>query len=116
MAYGNRSVLLDQHHGGRFSHHQRTADHNRFLAGAINTIVIQNLHTCLGRAGREAHFLAGKYAGHGSVCHTVHILGRIQSVLNHRLVQVFGKGTEQQNAVDPVVLIYLVNHSQQFFL
>ena len=37
---------------------------------------------------------SGKYAGHGTVCHTVHIFCRIQSVFDHRLIQMFWQRTE----------------------
>lgn len=116
VAYSHGSVFLDQHHGCRFPDYQGTAYHNGLFACAVDAVVIQNLHASLGRTGRVAQILSGKYACHGTVCHAVYILRRIQSLLNLILVQVLRQRTEQKNAVNRVILVHLVDHCQYLFL
>ena len=74
--------------------------------------MIKDLHACLRCTGREAYCLACKYAGHGTVGHTVYVFSRVKGILNLSLVQVLRKRTEQQNAVNAVVLIYLIYSCQ----
>ena len=116
MAYGNGCVFLDQHHGSRFTNYQASSDNNCFLSGAVDSVVIQNLHAGLRCAGRETYVLAGEYAGHGTIGHAVYIFCRIQSILDHRLIQMFRKRTEQKNAMDLRIFVHFVDHRKEFFL
>ena len=116
MAYGHGGVLLDQHHGSRLSYYEASTDDNRLLACAVNSVVIQNLHAGLGRTGREANLLSGKYAAKGSVCLAVYIFLRRQGVFYHALVDMLGQRTEHQDAVDIVILVHLVDDLQELVL
>ena len=94
MADGYGCVFLNQHHSSRFSNNKASSDHNCFLACAVNTIMIQDLHACLWCTWREAKLLACKYTRHGKICHTVNIFLRCKCVLDHCLIQMLWKRTE----------------------
>ena len=116
MADGYGCVFLYQHHCRRFSDNKASADNNCLFAGAVDAVMVKNLHTCLRGARRETDLLTGEYAGHRKVCHAVHVFFRSQRVFDNRLVEMLRQRTEQKNAVDLVVFIYLIDHCQQFFL
>ena len=118
MAHGDGGVLGHQHHGCGLTNYQGAADDNGVLALAVNAVVIQNLHAGGGGAGRVAQGLAFKNAGIGHMGHGVHVLLGSQTVADLVLVslQVLGQGTEHQNAVDGIVSVDLIDHSQDFFL
>ena len=94
MADGHCSVFLYKHHCGRFSYYKASSDNNCLLAGAVDSVMIQNFHTCLRRAGREADLLACENAGHGKICHAVNVFFCSKSVLDHCLIQMLRKRTE----------------------
>ena len=59
---------------------------------------------------------ACEYTGHGKICHTVNVFFCCKSILDHCLIQMFRKRTEQKNAVDVVVFVYFVDGCKEFFL
>ena len=106
---------MEQQHGGGLAHHRAPADDHRLLAGAVNAVVVQNLHAGGGGAGGEAQGLAHEHAGVGAVGHAVHVLAGIQTVADLVLVrlQVLGQGAEHEHAVDLVVGVDAVDDFQK---
>ena len=94
VADGNSCIFLNQHHSSRFTNYKASSDNNCFFTCTVNSIMIQNFHTCLWSTWRESDRFSCKYTRHRAICHTVYVFCRIQSVLNQRLIQMFWKRTE----------------------
>ena len=116
MADRHGSVLLQKHHGGRFSHHQTSAHHYSLFSGTVDLIMIQDFHTGLGGTGRKSLLSAGKHAHHGAVCNAVHIFCGIQRPDYRLFIQMSGQGAEDQHSMDTVVLIDLTHSVHENFL
>ena len=76
MAHGHRGVARLQQHGDGFPDHKAATDDRRPLAGGIDAVVIQNLHTALRGAGGVSLAPAGEHRKQGGGGHAVHILAR----------------------------------------
>ena len=89
---------------------------NGFFTGAVDAVVVEDLHAGLRSTWREALFCSGEYAYHGTVCDTVYVLLRGECFDDCCLIEMFRKRTENQNAVDGIVFVYFIDGSHQLFL
>ena len=98
MADGNRSVLLDQQQGRRFTDNIAAPDYDRSLAGNRNLASLEDLDQPGGRTGYEARPLGGQKSGiHGVESVNVLVGGNRHQHL--RGVDLGRKGQLHQNAV-----------------
>ena len=106
---------MEQQQGQRTAHHQRAAQHGDPLAAGIDAVVVQYLHTGLGRAGREALPRAGHHPGQRAVGDAVHVLLCGQSPAHRRVVDAGRQRPEDQAAVDGRIGVYLRDDLQHLF-
>ena len=116
MADGYSCVFLNKHHCRRLANNKASSDYNCFFTCAVDSVMIQDLHTCLWCTWWEADLLTCENTGHGKVCHTVNVFFRSKCILDHCLIQMFRKRTEQKNAMNVVVFVYFIDGCKKFFL
>jgi len=116
MADSNCRILLNKHHCSRFANYKASSDYNSFFACAVNSVMIKDLHAGLRCAWRESDLLACEYTGHRKICHTVNIFLCCKCILDHCLIQMFRKRTEQKNSVDLVIFVYFINCCKKLIL
>ena len=78
--------------------------------------MIQDLHACLWCTWRESDLFACEYTGHGKICHTVNVFFCCKSILDHCLIQMFRKRTEQKNSMDLVIFVYFIDGCKKLIL
>ncbi len=59
---------------------------------------------------------ACEYTGHGKICHTVNVFFCCKSILDHCLIQMFRKRTEQKNSMDLVIFVYFIDGCKKLIL
>ena len=87
--------------------HEAAAYDNSFFTGAVDAVVVEDLHAGLRSTWREALFCSGEYAYHGTVCDAVYVLLRGECFDDCCLIEMFRKRAENQNAVDGIVFVTL---------
>ena len=111
VADGDGGVLSHQHHGSGLADNQGAADDDSLLAGAVDAVVIQDLHAGGGGAGSEAQALgAFEDAGVGQVGHGVDILLGSQTVADLLLVVLQVLGQRQRVYIIVGYIIILVTN------
>ena len=116
VADGYSCVFLNKHHSCRFTYNKASSDYYCLLTCAVDSVMIKDFHTCLWCTWRETDLLACKNTRHGKVCHTVNVFLRSKCILDHSLIQMFRKRTEQKYTMDMIVFVYLINNCKKFFL
>ncbi len=119
VACCNCSVLAHEHHACGLTNYERTADYDSVLTLAVDAVEIEDFHASCGCAGSETEIIKTfEYACVGKVCHAVNVLFGSEAVADFVLVslEVLGKRTEHENAVDGFISINLIDYSENVFL
>ena len=109
-------IFLNKHHCCRFSNYKASSDNDSFFACAIDSVMIKNFHTGLWCTWRETDFLSCVNTGHRKICHAVYVFFCCKRILDHCLIQMFRKWTEQKNAMDMVIFIYFIDSCKKLVL
>ena len=118
MTYGHRSItILLLHHelGHRFTHDVRTSEDDTLLTAGLDIVALQQGDDAEGRSRDEARQTDG-HASHVDGMETIHILTIVDSLNNLLLVDVLGQGQLNDETIHILVLIELINTSQQLGL
>ena len=99
MAYGDGCARLQEQQRRWFADDSGAADDNGVAAGDRNTLVFKQFHHTIGGAREKNRFPCQKRTGVLRM-KSIHILGRVYGAQGGVLVDLFGQGQLQQDAVN----------------
>ena len=77
--------------------------------------MIQYLHAGLGRAWGKSDLFSRKHTGQRRIRHAVHILRRVQGILDTCLIHVFRKRPHEKDSVHSGIAVQFFDHGKDFF-